>query len=106
MNLFLQKIHVQKKIQRSDNINALCWAFYCVNDGKEVEGTSHQLMRCIMCCVDPVNVLNPRVKERKGLITYCKTYGTTILKKHVEHFIITKKFEKEINNEIIESVEK
>ncbi len=27
----------------------LCWAFYCVNDGKKVEGTSHQVMRCILC---------------------------------------------------------
>jgi hypothetical protein len=59
-----------------------------------------------MCFVDHVNVPNPRIKERKGLITYCKTYGTTILKKHVDHFIITKNFEKKINNEITESVEK
>jgi hypothetical protein len=33
----LQKLHVQRKIWRGHNIIFLCWAFYYVNDGKEVE---------------------------------------------------------------------
>jgi hypothetical protein len=79
-----------------------------VNDGKKVEGTCHQVMKCSLCSVDLVNGLNPRTKERKGLITYYKTYGIIILKKHVNayHSIIMKKFEEEINNGIIEIVEK
>ncbi len=64
-----------------------------MNDGKKVEGACHQIMRCILCYVDLVNGLNPRTKERKGLITYYKTYGIIIIKKHVNayHSIIAKK---------------
>ncbi len=40
----LQKLHVQTKIWRGHNKNSLCWAFYCVNDGKEVEVGSHQVI--------------------------------------------------------------
>ncbi len=50
-----------------------------MDDGKEVEATSHQVIICILCYDNPVNILNPRTKERKGLITYYKTYGLTTL---------------------------
>jgi hypothetical protein len=55
-----------------------------------------------------VNIPSLRIKKRKGLITYYKTYGITALKKHVDvdHSIIAKKIEKEINNGIIKSVER
>jgi hypothetical protein len=104
----LQRLHVQRKNWKGHNIIFLCWAFYCVNDGKEVEATSHQVMRCILCYDNVVNILNARIKERKGLITCYKTYDIIVIKKHVDvdHFIIAKKFEEEINNEIIESVER
>ncbi len=41
------------------------------------------------------------------MITYYKTYGITVFKKHVDakHSIIVKKFEEKINNEIIRNVE-
>jgi hypothetical protein len=41
-------------------------------------------------------------------MTYYKTYGINAHKKHVDayHSIIVKKFEEEINNEIIRNVEK
>ncbi len=79
-----------------------------MDDGKEVEATSHQVIICILCYDNPVNILNPRTKERKGLITYNKTYGITVLTKHVDadHFIIVKFFEEEINNETIGIIEK
>jgi hypothetical protein len=51
-----------------------------VNDGKEVEGVDHLIMRCILCYVDPINVPNPITKKTKGLITYYKTYGIIALK--------------------------
>jgi hypothetical protein len=104
----LQKLHVQRKIWRGHNKNSLCWAFYCVNDGEKVEVASHQVMRCILCYDTVINIFNPRTKERKRLITYYKTYGIITLKKHVDadHFIIAKKVEKEVNNEIIRNVEK
>jgi hypothetical protein len=87
----LQKLHIQK-MWGGHNKNIL---FYCVSDGKEVEKVSHQIMRCILCYVNLVNVLNLRTKERKGFITYYKTCGITILKKHggAYHSIITKKIE-------------
>jgi hypothetical protein len=52
--------------------------------------------------------LNPKIKERKGLITYHKTYGIITFKKHVDenHSIIANKFGEEINNEITRSVER
>jgi hypothetical protein len=33
----LQKLYVQIFFWRGHNKNSLCWAFYCVNDGKEAE---------------------------------------------------------------------
>ncbi len=79
-----------------------------MNDGKEIEDASHQVIRCILCYDNVVNIPNPRIKERKGLITYYKTYGINVHKKHVDvdHFIIVKKFEEKINNDIIGNVEK
>jgi hypothetical protein len=56
---------IMKKFWKGHNKNALCWEFYCVNDGKEVEGVNHQVMRYILCYVDLVNVPNPRTKENK-----------------------------------------
>jgi hypothetical protein len=46
-------------------------------------------------CHDP----NPSTKERKGLMTYYKTYGITTLKKcgDANHTLIVKKIEEEVN---------
>jgi hypothetical protein len=41
-------------------------------------------MKCILCYDIVVNIPSLRTKERKGLITYNKTYGITFLKKHVD----------------------
>jgi hypothetical protein len=71
----------RRTLWRGYNGNSLCWAFYCVNDGKEVKATSHQVMRCILCYDSVVNILNVRTKKRKWLITYYKTYGIIVLKK-------------------------
>jgi len=32
----LKKLHVQRTFWRGNSRNALCWAFYCVNDNKKV----------------------------------------------------------------------
>jgi len=41
----------------------ICWAFYCMNDGKKVEATSHQVMRYMILCYDNVvNIPNARIK--------------------------------------------
>ncbi len=79
-----------------------------MDDAKEVEATSHQVMRCILCYDNAINIPNAKTKERKWLITYYKTYGIIVLQKHVDasHSIIVKKLEGEINNEILGIVEK
>jgi hypothetical protein len=79
MKKILQKLYVQRKFWKRHNRNSLCWAFYCVNHGKEVEDASHQVMRYILCCDSVVNNPNAKTKERKGLITYYKTYGIIVL---------------------------
>jgi hypothetical protein len=61
----LQKLHVQRNFWRGHITNSLCWGFYCVNDEKEVEITSHQVMKCILCYDNVINIPNPRTKERK-----------------------------------------
>jgi len=49
--------------------------FYCVNDGKDVEWGSLQIMRCIHCYISLVNNRIQALKTKKCLITYYKTYG-------------------------------
>jgi hypothetical protein len=63
----LQKLHVQRKFWRGHNRNSLCWAFYCVNDGKKIEATSHQVMKCILCYDNTINIPNEITKEIKRI---------------------------------------
>jgi hypothetical protein len=87
MNVFCKNCTFKQKCEE---------AFYYVTDGKMVEKTSHQFTKNILCHVNPVNVLNLKTKKRKGLITYYKSYGITILKKHVSayHSMIIKNLKK------------
>ncbi len=41
----LQTLHNQRKIWKGHNKNAICWAFYCVNDDKELilKSSKHDL---------------------------------------------------------------
>jgi hypothetical protein len=57
-------------------------------------------MCCIFCHNNPILNVNPKTQARKWLIIYINhTNGIVALKKHVnlDHFNISKKFEKEIN---------
>jgi hypothetical protein len=87
-------LNPQKIKWRKDNKNALCWAFYYVNDRKDVEGELNLLlMRCIFCYDSFVNNHNPsKSNDIKGLTTYYKIHGIISLKKHVDanHAIIAK----------------
>jgi hypothetical protein len=62
----------------------LCWAFYCVNDNKEVDIIAPQIMCCIICNNNPILNLNPKTQARKWLIIYNTTSGIIALKKHVD----------------------
>jgi hypothetical protein len=62
MKKHLQKLHVQRNFWRRHNRNSLCWAFYYVNDGKKVEATSHQVMKCILCYDSVIHIPIARTK--------------------------------------------
>jgi hypothetical protein len=49
--MFLKKLHAQRVFWRRNSKNALCWAFYCVNDNKEVNVTILQTMHCIFVTI-------------------------------------------------------
>jgi hypothetical protein len=87
----MQKRYFGKKKSK----NALCWAFSCVNDNKEVNLTTPQIMHCILCHNNPIVNVNIKTQARKGLIIYNTTNGIVTLKKHVnlDHSNISKKFE-------------
>jgi hypothetical protein len=95
MEFFFQTLHVQRKIWRGHNKNAICWVLYCVNDDKEINPRNPRIVKCLFCYGSLMHALNPNTKERKGLITYYRTYGITTFKKHVycDNVVIIKKIE-------------
>jgi hypothetical protein len=56
-------------------------------------------MKCHLCYKTLV-LYNPRIKLKKGLISYYKTNGILALKKHmdVKHNLFTKKLDEEVNS--------
>jgi hypothetical protein len=78
-----KKLHAQRTFWRGNNINALCWAFYCGNDDKEMNVTTPQTIHCILCHNNPILNVNPKRKLGKGLITYNTTNGIVALRKHI-----------------------
>jgi hypothetical protein len=78
-----KKLHAQKSSWRGNNRNVLCWAFYCVNDKKEVNITTPQTIHCIFCHSNPILNLNSKIQARKGLILYNTTNNIAKLRKHV-----------------------
>jgi len=73
---------------------------YCLNANKPMDVKCFQLMRCIFCYASPILITNAKTQARKGLILYNSVNGITTLKKHVyvDHYMIAKIFEEEINN--------
>jgi hypothetical protein len=69
-----------------------------VNDNKPMDSRIPQVMRCHLCCKKLV-LYNPRIKSRKGLISYYKINGISTLKKHmdVKHDLLIKKLDVEVN---------
>jgi hypothetical protein len=61
----LKKLHAQRTFWRRHNINALCWAFYCVNDNKKVNVIAPQTMHCILCHNNPILNVNPKMQDKK-----------------------------------------
>jgi hypothetical protein len=67
----LEKLYVQRiKWKLGHNRNATCWAFYYVNDNKEVDVKFLQIMKYILCYINPMLVSNMKTQARKSLILY------------------------------------
>jgi hypothetical protein len=66
---------------KPNSINELCWAFYYVNDNKEVDLTTLQVMRCIFFHNN--SILNPKTQVKRRLIMYNTISVINTLKKHV-----------------------
>ncbi len=76
-----------------------------MNDGKDVEGASNQLIRCIFCYVNPKNVPNPRTKNKKVLSNvWYNCFEETCRCKSFHN--CKKKLEEKFNNKMIKSVER
>jgi hypothetical protein len=92
-------LHTQRLLWKPNIKNALCWAFYCVNDNKKNDLTTPQTMHCIFYYNSPILNLSSKTQARQGLIIYNTTNGITTLKKHVnsDHCNIFFKFEKKVN---------
>jgi hypothetical protein len=65
-------------------------------------------MRCILCYNNQVLFCNPKIQANKGLIIYNITNGITSLENHVNvnHFMIAKFFEEEVNSPLKGKMEK
>jgi hypothetical protein len=83
-------------------------AFNCVNDNAKVDFENAQIMQCIFCYKNPITTTNLRTQVKKRLIFYYKTNGITTLQKHVDvdHIVIAKRIEKEVNSLLKEIEEK
>jgi hypothetical protein len=71
--------------------NALCWAFYVVNDNTQVDDKVLQVMHYMICHNEYVPFI-AKTNLRKGVISYLKTNGITSFIKYVdvEHTLIVK----------------
>jgi len=87
-----KKLYVQKNMWKNHNINAIYWAFYCINDNQKVNVKVSQTMRCILCYNNLVLESSLKLKPKKVYL-YNKANGIIFLKKHVfsNHLKIAKK---------------
>jgi hypothetical protein len=81
-----------------DNINALCWEIYFVNDTKEVNVIALQIMQCILCHNNPILNKNPKTQAKQGLIIYDSFNHIIALRKHANsnHLNIFKNLKKNL----------
>jgi hypothetical protein len=60
----LQTFHVQRKIWRKHNMNAIYWAFHCVHDDKKIDPGNPSIMKCLVCYNSLVHALNPNTQKK------------------------------------------
>ncbi len=59
----LQTLHVQRKIGKGYNRNAICWAFYFINENKKVDPENLQVKKCLFCYNNLLCITNLNIKE-------------------------------------------
>ncbi len=59
----------------------MCWLFYCIDDGVEVDNKVLQLIKCHVCYPNQITRTNSKTQLRKGIISYFKNNGITTLEK-------------------------
>jgi hypothetical protein len=86
----VEKVTCTKIIWKLHSKNALCYAFFFVNDNKEVDLTTLEIMHYIFCYNSLILNSNPKNQAKRGLIIYNTFNGIIALKKHVnvDHFNI------------------
>jgi hypothetical protein len=106
MRLNLQKLHAQNIKWRFHGIIVFWWAFFYVNNNKEVDCNKFQIMHFFLCYNNLVNASSFKTQTRKCLISYYKINGTTTFRKHVNenHAIVAKTFEGEINSPLRKNI--
>jgi hypothetical protein len=100
-------LHAQRLFWKLEGRDAICWAFYSINDNKLVDGKILQVMKYHLCSKTLV-LYDLRTKLRKGLIPCYKTNGISTLKKHadIEHSLLAKTLGEEVNNLMRTQIEK
>jgi hypothetical protein len=64
-------LHAYKLFWKPRGRNALCWAFYVVNDNTQEDGNILQVMGCMICHSEYVLFIE-KTKLGKGIISYLK----------------------------------
>jgi hypothetical protein len=73
MQVNLEKLYTQRVLSRPHNRSPLCWASYCVNDKKEVDGKVLQVICCMFCYNNLINASSlVRTQAMKGIISNYK----------------------------------
>ncbi len=90
--MHLENLRQQRLLWKPHSPTSLTWAFLKVNNNQLVDLDHNQIMGCIFCHVDFVDleILAMHTRCRKGFITYHKTNGITTMKKHVDADHLTK----------------
>jgi hypothetical protein len=95
----LKMLRAQRLFWKPNSRNVLCWAFYCVDDNKEVDLITLEIMHFIFCHNNLIFNLNPKTQAKKWFIIDNTTNSIIALKRHdnLDHYNLFFNFGKEIN---------
>jgi hypothetical protein len=82
--ILIPKLVANKKLWSPSHRTSTYWVFFVMNDGAIVNICNPQMMHCFLCHPTQLELLDAEGKH-KGLVSYNKNHGTSILKKHACH---------------------